>query len=80
MKWANEKAIQKVAFSKKPFRSVAYYGKEKKWKVIIQVFVLVKTLMLLHQKLWSHPQLQRLELLQRKTQKILPLIPILNIH
>lgn len=29
MKWANEKAIQKVAFSKKPFRSVAYYGKEK---------------------------------------------------
>lgn len=30
MKWANEKATQKVAFSKKPFRSVAYYGKEKK--------------------------------------------------
>lgn len=56
------------------------WERKKKRKVIIQVYVLVKTLMLLHQKLGSHPQLQRLELLQRKTQKILPLIPILNIH
>lgn len=41
-------------------------GKKKKRKVIIQVFVLVKTLMLLYQKLWSHPQLHKVRTHSKK--------------
>ena len=67
MKWVNEKPIQKLGFWKKPFCSVAsLWERKKKRKVIIQVFVLVKTLMLLHQKLWSHPQLHKVRTPSKK--------------
>lgn len=45
--------FKRQPFQRNHFTLWLHYGKEKKRKVIIQVFVLVKTLILLHEKLKS---------------------------